>query len=49
MDLTGKTVTARVRLVSGLTEDGENPGGIMLFVMGGTDWKLAQSVGTTRA
>jgi hypothetical protein len=43
LDLTGKTITARVRLVSGLTEDGENPGGVMLFVKGGTDWKLAQS------
>jgi hypothetical protein len=36
-------VTARVRLVTGLTQDGENPGGIMLFVKGGADWKLAQS------
>jgi hypothetical protein len=43
LDLTGKTVTARVRLVSGMTQDGENPGGIMLFVKGGADWKLAQS------
>jgi hypothetical protein len=37
-DLTGKTLTARIRLDSGLTTDTDNPAGANVFAKSGTDY-----------
>jgi hypothetical protein len=40
-DLRGKTVRARVKLVSGLSSDASNPGGIKMFAKSGDEWDYA--------
>jgi hypothetical protein len=46
LNLTGKTVRARVRLASGLSTDPAHPGGIKFFAKAGPDYDYASGVWT---